>query len=181
MENKETVEKTQATKRTSKKVEAVLLDDSVQVKVKSTYYGKLIYKNKRTGETTEWEAPGEVQIMTMSDLRAMKAEQVAFFKNQWVVILGVAEYSNCKAECSDIYKALLIEKYYENYIEPTDYRAICSWSEDQIETRIGMMTPGARENLVVALNTFIKDGVLDSIRKIKAFEKALGCDLYKAE
>ena len=149
------------------------IDDSVLVKVKSTYF----YRNKKTGESTEWLRAGDIQIVSMGDLRAMKATQVAFFKNQWLVILGVADGSECEATCADIYKALVITQYYQNYIEPTNVSVICSWNEKEIAERVAMMSAGAQENLVVTLNECIKNGALDSIRSIRAFENALGCRL----
>lgn len=167
------------TKASPKKV--VRITDDVQVKVKSNYYGTLFFKNKRTGDSVTWKNPGEIQIVTMGDLKAMKAEQSAFFRNQWVFILGVADHEDCNATFEDICKALVIEQHYQNYIEPTNYREICGWSEKEIAERVAMLTPGARENLIVALNTYIKEGVLDSLRKIKAFEEALGCKLYNPE
>ena len=36
------------------------IDDSVLVKVKSTYFGRLFYRNKKTGESTEWLRAGKV-------------------------------------------------------------------------------------------------------------------------
>ena len=157
----------------------VKISDDVQIRVKSNYYGTLFYKNRRTGDYVEWKQAGEVQLITMSDLRAMKAEQTAFFRNQWIVILGVAEHEDCKATCEDICKSLVVEQYYQNYINPTDYRVICSWNETEIAERVAMMTPGAKENLIVALNTFVKEGSLDSIKRIKMFEEILGCKLYE--
>lgn len=166
------------TKATPKRVK---ITDDIQIRVKSNYYGTLFFKNKRTGDSVEWKNPGEIQNVTMGDLKAMRAEQAPFFKNQWLVILGVAEYEDCRATCEDIFKALTIEQFYKNYIEPTDYRVICGWSEKEIAERVAMLTAGAKENLVVALNTYIKDGTLDSLRKIRAFEEALGYKLYSEE
>ncbi len=153
------------------------IDDSVVLKVKSTFFGFLFYRNKRTGDYTEWAHAGEVQPMTMGDIRVMKATQTDFFKNQWVVILGVEEGCDCSATCADIYKALGITKYYENYIEPTDVNAICSWNENEIAERVAMMSAGAQENLVITLNECIKNGTLDSLKTIRAFENAIGCRL----
>ena len=67
--------------------------------------------------------------------------------------------------------------YYKNYIDPTSFDKICSWNENEIAENISMLSEGARDNLIVALNRFIEDGTLDSRRKIKAFEKALDCEL----
>ncbi len=180
MSDKVMTESTQA-KSTKTAQKRVRITDDIQIRVKSNYYGTLFFKNKRTGDSVEWKNPGEIQSVTMGDLKAMRAEQAQFFKNQWVVILGVAEYEDCRATCEDIFKALTIEQFYQNYIEPTDYRIICGWSEKEIAERVAMLTTGARENLVVALNTYIKDGTLDSLRRIRAFEEALGCKLYSEE
>ncbi len=154
------------------------IDDSVLVKVKSTCNGQLYYKNSRTQDSTEWSSPGEIQIMSMGDLRAMKAEHISFFKNHWIVLLGVADGCDCEATCEDLYNALIVTKYYENYVEPTDYAEISSWDEATIEERVGMLSDGAKENLAVTINKCIESGAIDSIRRIKAFEKALGCKLY---
>lgn len=154
------------------------IDDSVLVKVKSNCYGTLIYRNLRTNDTTIWNGCGDIQIMSMGDLRAMKSEQVGFFKNHWIVICGVADGSDCEATCEDIYNALIVSQYYQNFIDPRDFAEISNWNEKEIQERIGMLSPGAKENFIVAINTFIENGQLDSIKKIKMFEKALGCSLY---
>lgn len=160
---------------------SVKIDDNAQIKVKSLFFGELIYQNGRTKEITKWGKAGETQLMSMSDLRAMKAEQIAFFKNQWVIILGVADGSDCSATPADICKSLIITKYYENFVEPTNYDVICSWNLSDIPEKISLMSDGSKENLVVALNGYIESGALDSMKKIRAFEDALGCELLAAE
>ena len=184
---KTTSTKKPATKATTTMVEPVekkpakkisKIDDSVLLKVKSTCSGSLFYKNSRTNDTTEWSSPNEIQIMTMGDLRSMKSDQIGFFKNHWIVVVGVADGCDCDATCEEIYNALLISKYYENYIEPTDIEEISSWDESEIKERVGMLSDGAKENFAISLNKFIENGSLDSIRKIRAFEDALGCKLY---
>lgn len=173
----EVLEESEGAKLDLKNTTGSKIDDTVLIKVKSTCYGRLYYRNSKTSEETRWEKPGEVQLMTFGDLRAMKADQIDFFVNHWIVILGVADGSECSATCADIYKVLMITKYYEDYVEPTDYQAICAWEEDEIGERVAMMSGGAQENLIVALNECIKNGVLDSVKKIRAFENALGCQL----
>lgn len=165
------------TKNIKSQTKPVKIDDSVSIMVKSGFYGVLCYKNPRSQETFIWERSGDVQFLSMSDLKAMKAQDVGYFKNQWIVIIGVAEDSDCKAKPADIYKALAIDAYYKNFIDPTTFEAVCGWGETEIAEKVKMLSDGARQNLVVALNGFIKDGTLDSRRKIKAFEKALDCEL----
>lgn len=167
------------TKEEIKKI--VKIEDSTLVKVKSTTFGVLFYKNLRTGESTEWECYGDVQIMSIGDLRAMKNSQVSFFKDHRILILGLADGEDCNATVPEILDALLITKYYQNCIDPEDLREVCTWSESEIAEKVPMMGVGVQENLVVSLNSFIKDGLLDSVRKIKAFEKALGQELLSIE
>jgi hypothetical protein len=66
-------------------------------------------------------------------------------------------------------------------IEPANYNDICSLKENEIRNRISLLTPAARENLIIALNAYIQKGILDSRKKIKAFEAVLGCKLTQPE
>lgn len=164
-------------KENKKKPIQTIISDSVLVKVKSGFYGKLYYKNLTTGESTSWERAGDVQIMSMRDLRAMRAQQTAFFKNQWVVIIGVADGEDCSATPEEICRSLIVSQYYENFIDPCDFSSACSWSVNEIQERVQLMSAGAKENLAIAVNGYIARGELDSIRRIKAFEQALDCSL----
>ena len=159
----------------------VKIDDGVTVSVKSNVFGRLIYKSGKTGDTVEWRKCGEVQEMSMAELRAMKNTQSGFYRNQCIVITGVAEGQDCKAQPADIYKALGILKYYENLVQPSNFNDICNWKEKEIIEKVSIMTPAARENLIVALNAYIQEGILDSRKKIKSFETVLGCRLTQPE
>lgn len=156
---------------------AIKIDDGVSIKVRSGFYGVLHFKNPRSGETFIWNHIGDIQFLSMGDLKTMKAQDVGYFKNQWISIIGVSDDSNCKAQPSDIYKALAIDVYYKNFIDPASFDAACNWDDREISEKVSMLTEGAKQNLIVALNSFIEDGTLDSRRKIKAFEKALDCEL----
>lgn len=155
----------------------VKIDDGVSIKVKSNFYGQLYFKNPRNGDEFKWSQNGDIQFLSMLDLKTIKAQSVGFFKNQWVTILGVSDDSDCKATPADICKALAIDIYYKNFIDPTNFDVVCSWSESEIAEKVSFLSEGAKTNLIVALNSFIENGTLDSRRKIKAFEKALDCEL----
>lgn len=78
------------TKNTTKsQPRPIKIEDGVSIKVKSGFYGVLCYKNPRSGETFIWERSGDIQFLSMSDLKTMKAQDVGFFKNQWIVITRV--------------------------------------------------------------------------------------------
>lgn len=153
----------------------VKLDDSFQVKVRSNVMGELIYINSRTGDETRWSKCGEIQILSLADLRAMKATQISFFKNQWIIIIGYADEFETKASCADIYNMLGIAQYYKEFVDPADYKSIIGWTKDQIKEKVSMLNDGAKQNMKVAINEFIERGILDSLQKINAFGEALGC------
>lgn len=160
---------------------SVKIDDSAMIKVKSNVFGSLIYIDKKTGEEKIWDSCGSVISMPFGELRTMKANAVNFFVNQWVIICGFEDEDYDEYTTADIYKALYITNYYKNIIDPSDYETICSWKASEVKEKVSYMTKEAKENLVVALNTYIDRGVLDSIRTIKAFEEALGCKLVSRE
>lgn len=159
----------------------IKIDDHAIINVKSNVFGELIYIDKRTQEETKWSSCGSVQPMTFGALRNMKASSVSFYKNQWIIITGFADENADKYTPADIYKALFITQYYQNLVEPSDYRTVCSWTAEEIAEKVSLMSSESRANLAVALNTYIEKGFLDSLKRIRAFEEALGCDLKMPE
>ena len=155
----------------------VRLDDSVLIRVKSNTYGQLIYVNKRTGDRTEWSRFGEEQSVTMGDLRAMKGTQLPFFSDQMIVVTGCDDERHPDLTPAEIYDALLVSRYYKNIVDPDNFGRIFSASEDETRQWVSQMSSNARMNLIVALNAAIRNGTLDSLRKIKLFEDLLGCEL----
>lgn len=155
----------------------VRLDDSVLIRAKSNTYGQLIYVNKRTGDRTEWSRFGEEQSVTMGDLRAMKGTQLPFFSDQMIVVTGCDDERYPDLTPAEIYDALLVSRYYKNIVDPDNFGRIFSASEDETRQWVSQMSSNARMNLIVALNAAIRNGTLDSLRKIKLFEDLLGCEL----
>lgn len=161
------------------KPKKIKLTEDDLVKVKSSCFGRLFYKNKKNSETFIWENPDDIQVMSIRELRSMRAEQPTFFKNQWIKIVGMVDESDCDASVEDIYKTLLITRQGYIDIDPTDYKSVCSWTEKEIKEYVSKMSQGAQNNLIVSLNTFIEKGYLDSVKKIKTFEEALNCELLR--
>ena len=94
-----------------------------------------------------------------------------------VIITGFADENADTYTTADIYKALMIGQYYKDLIEPSDYAAVCAWEPEDIKKKVSLMSTEAKANLAVALNTYIEKGILDSLKRIKAFEEVLGCEL----
>lgn len=162
-------------KTVKKTTKPASINDGVLVKVRSGFYGKLYYTNPRSGEPFVWNNVGDVQLLTVGDLRVMKAQSPGYFKNQWIIILGCANEAECSATPAEICKHLAVEHYYKNYIDPVDFEKVCSWANNEIGEKVSLLSAGAKQNLIVAIKEFIRDGKLDSMSKIKAFEKALDC------
>lgn len=160
-----------------KKKERIRFDDSTLVRVKSNTFGKLVYINKRTGDRTVWAHFGDEQAVTMADLRAMKGAQNSFFSDNMIVILGCEDDRYEDAAPSDLYDALLVSKYYKDFLDPDRFGTLFQMSEAEIRERVSQLSANGRLNLIVALNNAINGGALDSLRKIRLFEELLGCDL----
>lgn len=159
----------------------VRIDDTALINVKSNVFGELIFVDPVTKAKVRWVQCGEVLQLPLAMLRNMKNGAIKFFANQLVIITGFADENAERYEVADIYKALYISQYYKDVLDPTDYGDICSWSPAVIKQKVPMLSKGAKGKLVVALNTYIEKGVLDSLKAIKTFEEVLGCDLARPE
>lgn len=159
----------------------VRIDDSALINVRSNVFGELIFIDPVTKEKMSWSRCGEVLQLPMSTLRHMKNGAAKFFSNQLILITGFADENAGKYEVSDVYKALYITQYYKDIIDPSKYDDICNWKPSEIAQKVSMLSGGAKAKLVVALNTYIEKGILDSLKVIKTFEEVLGCDLTRPE
>lgn len=174
-----------ATKKTAAAVETTAvkkkptLTDDTLIVVRSATFGELIYVNHKTGERTTWKEYGETQVMTMRDLRDMRAGNVAFYENNWIFIVGIESTGFEDVTPYEIYEALFVQKYYKNTLDLDNFDEICGWNEKKIKDTVPMFSENAKFNLVIALNGYIKGGQLDSLRKIKCFEDVLHCELER--
>ena len=155
----------------------VRIDDTALINVRSNVFGELIFVDPVTKEKISWHQCGEVLQMPLSTLRHMKNGAVKFFTNQLVLITGFADENAEKFEVADIYKALYISQYYKEILDPANYDDICNWKPAEIKEKVSVLSSGAKAKLVVVLNTYIEKGILDSLKRIKAFEEVLGCEL----
>ena len=160
---------------------AVRIDDTALINVRSNVFGELIFVDPVTKEKISWYQCGETLQLPLSTLRHMKNGAVKFFTNQLVLITGFADENADRYEVADIYKALFISQYYKEILDPTNYDDICGWKPAEIKHKVSMLSSGAKAKLVVALNTYIEKGILDSLKAIKTFEEVLRCDLKRPE
>ena len=171
----------EGTATTRKARTPVKLDDSVLVRVQSNVHGQLVYDNPRSGSRTLWEHFGDIQSVPMGDLRAMKAAYRRFFEDNWVIVKGIDEPGYEDVTPDDVYKALAVSQFYKGIIDPDRFDEFFRLDRQEMRRRIELLTEGAKLNLVVAANSAIRDGVLDSIRTVKTLEELLGCELLEVK
>ena len=158
----------------------IKIDDSAIINVRSNTHGKLTYVNHRTGDKYVWGQFGDIQQMTMADLRAMKSNQVGFFANNRIMVTGIESEGYENARPADVYRALFVDRYYKNMLVPTNRFELCKWSVGTIKARVAAMTPALKDSLVITLRAMIANGELDSMKQIRNFELALECELQEA-
>ena len=158
---------------------AVKLNDTVTVNVQSNVFGELIYSDNRSGANVRWNEFGDVQPMTIGDLRAMRNTQRAFFSNNWIFVKEVLDDEFEDVTPEEIYKNLMVSQYYKGVLNPDNFNSIFRMDESAIREHVGMMSSAAKMNLIVASNDAIRRGKLDSLRKIRVLEEVLGCELVE--
>lgn len=139
------------------------IDPHALITVTNGFHGRLVYKNKRTGELFIWESYGDEQEMEMIDLQNAKATSKKFFENNWFIIKDPTVVS-----------ALGVEKYYKHVVLPENANDIFSLSPDEIKKEIFKLNKGQRESLKYFIREKILSGEIDSLSRITALEEALG-------
>ena len=107
----------------------------------------------------------------------MKGSQNDFFADNMIIVTGCDDDRYMDVTPEEIYDALLVSKYYKNFLDPEKFGAMFQISEEAIRERVSQLSRNGRLNLIVALNKAIEDGALDSMKKIRLFEELLNCDL----
>jgi len=165
----------------TKRTERVNISDSALINIKSNTFGELFVIDPITHEEISFPECGYVQTVTMGFLRHLKTGAVKFYSNQLIVIVGFADENADKYTVEDIYNALFISQYYKDFLDPADYEMICAWTPEEIRQKVPALSAGAKQKLLVAVNTYIEKGLLDSLKAIKTFEEVLGCELRGLE
>ncbi|MDE6041672.1 MAG: hypothetical protein K2F99_08865 [Muribaculaceae bacterium] len=153
------------------------LEDSVRVRVRSNQYGKLGYINKRTRDRIMWEDIDDVQDLTVGDIRDMKNNAPKFFSEPWVWVESIEEPGCEDLTTETIYEALGLGRFLKNAKSPIFLKEVCNWKVAEIREKAPEMSANTKSNVVIALNTEIKNGNLNDLRRIKAWEEALGFEL----
>lgn len=148
-------------------------DSSQEVEVKSNYAGKLLYESK-SGLLVIWEEIGDINYMTIGDLKEMVATQRTFFKNNWVVIND--------DEADDIYHFLRVDDCYKNNIIVEQFiRSFKNMKASEIKKKLEGISDSLKNSIAQAVLIEYQDGRIDSLSKIKTLEKYLNTFIISNE
>lgn len=161
----EVVTKTKTTKETKKDRE-FKPDDKILVK--NNVMGSLNYESsRRDGFSMSWDHFGDGELMPFSELQTMRNTQRRFFEEQWIYI-----------EDADVIRALGVEKWYKNMLTSENFDTLFKMTPEEIASRVEIMSPAMKENVRHRALQLIHQGKLDSMKRIRALNKSLDCDLF---
>lgn len=147
---------------------------SYEVEVQSNCSGLLIYKSASTGFEVIWNKLGDINYMTISDLKEMAATQRTFFKENWIVIN--------EDDADEIYHFLRVDDCYKTDLRVDKF--IKNMSIDKL-AEMKKQLKGASESLRLSIANAVMEEYkakrLDSITLIKELEKMLGFAIISAE
>lgn len=134
--------------------------------------GKLVYKSERTrGYKVEWNGFGEIQLIELGELVAMKGSALKFFSKNWISIPDSFDQKD------EVLKYLGVARYYENTPDIFSIDKLFDLPVADMVAKIKGMPENSKDAVRAAASRAIADGVLDSLAKIHALEGALECKL----
>lgn len=142
------------------------------IPVRSGVHGILTYSSKKTfGYIVDWDDYGSVEFLEYGELLSMRNTQRSFFENNWVFIEDTDEYS-----AEDIYKSLVVEKYYSSVVTGEDLEELFLMSPEDIKKTVSTLSSGVKQNIASVAKSKIESGEFDSINRIKALEESIGLE-----
>ncbi len=151
-----------------KTIKAKQVDLHQYIPVRNGFQGKLIYRSRRTGELFVWETFGETQEMELQELKNAKASNKKFFESNWFMFDDdwVIDY-------------LGVKQYYKYSLPVDDYDSFFEKDPDEMADHIAKMNAAQKRSLTYRARQLIAEGAIDSNRKIKVLEDALGVELIE--
>ena len=144
------------------------IDPDMYVTVRNGFRGKLFYKSSKTGEKFRWQNYGDEQEMELRELKNAKNSNKKFFENNWFMFndLWVLDY-------------LGVRQFYKNALKIEDYDKLFDKTPAEMKRIIGEMTPSQKRSASYRATELIRDGKIDSLKRIAAIEEALGIELIE--
>ena len=144
------------------------IDSDQYVNVRNGFHGVLVYVSSKTGETYTWDDFDDVQEMTLRELKGMKSSQKSFFENNWILF-----------DEDWIYDYLGVRQMYKYTIKNEDLEKLFEMPIDKMKKIVSGMGQGQKESFKYMVKDRCARGELDSLKRIKALEEALGTNLLE--
>lgn len=141
------------------KQERVKLDDHLEVRVANNINGVLVYKSPRTQQDWVFQSYGDEDIMELHELRTMKSNHPAFFRNGWIRILD-----------EEVIKYLRLERFYDNVITPEELDELFDLSVEEIQEILDKANENAKSLIVGKAKEKYQHGELTNVHVIKLIE-----------
>lgn len=140
-------------------------DLSARIPVRSAVYGTLIYKDSLTNRVYEWGEYGQTQRLTLEMLENARNTQPAFFTNGWWEI-----------DDENVLEWLDAKKFYTANVSISNFDSLLNKPAEEIVAVVNKLGVSQKVQLARRAQELIQEGKLDSMRAIRALEKALNVD-----
>jgi hypothetical protein len=144
------------------------LDPNMIITVRNGFQGRLVYRSKKTGERFVWDEFGAEQDMELSELKSAKSSGKKYFINNYFMI-----------DDPEIIEYLGMSQYYKFALNIDDFDAVFEKDPSEMASFISRLSAGQKKSVTYRAKQLIKEGVIDSNRKISALEQCLGVALVE--
>lgn len=146
----------------------VALDPNLVVTVKNGFPGMLVYISRKTGEKFVWQEFGDEQDMELSELKNARNSSKKFYMNNWFLIDDPA-----------VLDYLGVADYYKYATKNAGFEKLFDKTPAEIKRDVATLSDGQKRSVGYRARQMIKDGELDSVKKISALEESLGITLIE--
>ena len=146
------------------------IDPHMIVTVRNGFQGKLVYVSRKTGERFVWESFGDEQDMEIGELRNARNSSKAFFVNNWFMFdePWIVDYIG-------------MTQYYKFAVSIDNFDSIFDMPADELGKYVAQLPDGLKRSVAYRARIKIRDGSIDSNKKISALEQSLGTSLVERE
>ncbi len=146
------------------------LNSDTKVIVRNACPGQLIYIDNKSGMRYLWTEPGQTEEMTLGELKTARNTHLDFFVNHYWEIDDV-----------EVLEYLGVKQYFDKALKLKDITALFSSDPETIISKLSALSIEEKNNIAIRVQEKIENGEIDSMRVIRAFEKALKRKLQLTE
>lgn len=144
------------------------LDPNMYVPVRNGFHGRLVFKDRVTGEEYEWSDFGDEIDLTLNTLQKARSGQRRFFADNWFLI-----------DDPDVIEFLNVGQYYRDALNFDEFDTIFDLPKDELIARVSTLSDGQRRGVGFAAKQKIEAGELYDLNIILALENELDIELIE--